>query len=139
MARRKRYTFEELERTFDRTGGDCHLCGRWLSFEDYGVRTSPGGWLMEHSRAKARGGTDHPNNLYPSCYSCNERKGTRRALDVRRENGLDCIPSSRRARQRETVLLLAVIGLPVLLSALAGSQPPQHPLRLPHRPPYGYR
>lgn len=49
----------------------------------YGERGRAGAWCIEHSRAKALGGTDHINNLYPSCFNCNERKGrhfTRRAF-----------------------------------------------------------
>ena len=70
------YDHETLRRIFDKTAGRCHLCGEAIGPRSYGVTDSPLGWEVEHSHARANGGTDHPNNLYPAHITCNREKGT---------------------------------------------------------------
>jgi 5-methylcytosine-specific restriction endonuclease McrA len=47
-----------------------------LAFTNYGKRGARAAWEVDHSRAKANGGTDHLNNLMPACIPCNREKGT---------------------------------------------------------------
>ncbi len=46
------------------------------------------------SRQRARGGTDHGNNLYPAAISVNRSKQDRSSRSVRREYGLTRAPPS---------------------------------------------
>ena len=115
------YSLRQLERIFDRTGGRCHLCHGDLYFDDYGAPAVLDGWEVEHSRPRARGGTDHPNNLYAACVSCNRSKGTRSSAAFRRDFGLSGPP--RPEPQTDWVDVLALVGFVggglLVLSALA--------------------
>ncbi len=59
-----RFNEQQLNFIYDRTHGCCHICHRKLSFKNYGIHGSRGGWHVEHSIPKAKDGTDHLNNLY---------------------------------------------------------------------------
>jgi len=61
---------------YDRTDGRCHICGRKLSFINYGKMGKRGAWEVDHSRPLSKSGGDSLNNLYASCISCNRTKGT---------------------------------------------------------------
>lgn len=80
-----RFSNDDLNGIYDRTDGDCHICGRRLSFTNYGQFGSRGAWEVEHSVARARGGTNRRNNLYPACIPCNraKRDGTTRSARAR--------------------------------------------------------
>lgn len=52
----------------DRDGWICAYCRKALVGDDATV---------DHIVAKARGGTDHPDNLISCCRSCNASKGDR--------------------------------------------------------------
>jgi len=69
------YTDEELSYIYDKNNGYCHHCGKKLAFVNYGSFGSRGAWEVDHSHAKAQGGTDYMRNLFPSCISCNRSKG----------------------------------------------------------------
>jgi len=64
-----------LRRIYDRTAGYCHICKKKLNFNNYSERGAKGTWEVEHSRPRSKGGTDHLNNLYAACISCNQSKG----------------------------------------------------------------
>ena len=66
---------ERLQSIFERTDGYCHICHRRLSLANYGKHNSKGAWHIEHSIPKAKGGTDHLNNLFAACIVCNLEKG----------------------------------------------------------------
>jgi 5-methylcytosine-specific restriction endonuclease McrA len=68
------YDVEILRRIYDRTEGHCHICGKKLSFANYAISSGRGAWEVEHSVAKATGGTNHLNNLFPACITCNRSK-----------------------------------------------------------------
>jgi|SRR5882724_7087495 len=95
------YTRTELRHIYDRTSGYCHICGKKLSFTNYGGSGSKGAWHVEHSIPRARGGTDHGNNLYAACIACNLEKETFTTKTARRWNGRSRAPLSR--EQRKTV------------------------------------
>lgn len=90
------YSRQELRDIYDSTSGRCHLCHGSLQFEKY-----PDKWEVDHSKAKANGGTDHGNNLYPACKSCNRARRDRPASKVRKENGVTGIPLSYKQRYKK--------------------------------------
>lgn len=82
------YDKELLKRILAKTRHKCHLCHRALTMAGYGRH-----WHVDHSVPRAAGGTDHLNNLYPACTSCNCRKrdghnGTARARNGKRRSPL---------------------------------------------------
>ncbi|SRR5713226_9558272 len=97
------YTRIELRQIYDRTSGYCHLCGRKLSFTNYGRSGEKGAWHVEHSVPRAKGGTDHGNNLYPACISCNLEKDTFATKTARGWNGRSRAPLSREKRKQARV------------------------------------
>ncbi len=89
------YDVEILRRIYDRTDGHCHICGKKLSFTNYAISSDRGAWEVEHSVAKAKGGTNHPNNLFPACITCNRKKGTRTSRTARIQHDRKRAPLSR--------------------------------------------
>lgn len=69
------YSDARLVQIFSKTGGYCFYCGDPLVFEHYGLPGLPGAWEVDHGRPKSLGGTEHLNNLHPSCLDCNRDKG----------------------------------------------------------------
>ena len=130
------YSLDQLELIFDRTDGRCHLCHSDLYFEDYGAPAYKDGWEVEHSRPRARGGTDHPNNLYAACVSCNRRKGTRSSAEFRRDLGLSGPPRRRAGIEWGEVIAVAglfaggVVVFGALASAAQRTNPPAPDPRL---------
>ncbi len=59
---------------FDKTDGKCRHCGIQLAIGNYGMRDARGGWEVDHSVPRAKGGTDNLRNLWPVCWKCNMRK-----------------------------------------------------------------
>lgn len=78
---------ERIHKIYDKTGGYCHLCNKKLSRSNYGVHGAKGSWQVDHSKAKANGGTHHMNNLFPACISCNIEKGTLHKNTIRKRKG----------------------------------------------------
>lgn len=104
---------DNLKRVYEKTNGKCHLCGRGLCFRNHGRAGARGAWEIEHSRPRAKGGTDHGNNLFPAHIPCNRSKGTRPANSVRAAHGLRRPPlSAAQASQRrsENTVAGALIG-----------------------------
>ena len=69
------YSDIELNYIFNKTGGRCYHCRKKLAWINYGAVGAKGAWEVDHSKAKARGGTDYFRNLVPSCIQCNRSKG----------------------------------------------------------------
>ena len=86
---------DRLNRIFSRTGGQCHICRKQLCFGNYGAIGKRGAWEIEHSRPRSRGGTDHLNNLYAACISCNRSKGNGTTASARGGNGYRAAPLSK--------------------------------------------
>jgi 5-methylcytosine-specific restriction endonuclease McrA len=112
------WTKPELRLIYDRTRGYCHLCHCKMSFTNYGRFGERGAWEVEHSNARANGGTDHGNNLKGACISCNREKRDGSTRAARARNGVTRAPLSREARE-EAQTENAVIGSG--LGALAGA------------------
>src|SRR2546423_8127834 len=89
------YDYETRRRIYDRTDGYCHLCCKKLSFINYACYGARGAWEVEHSIPRSRGGTDHLNNLYPACISCNRYKAAQSSRSARSLNGRKRAPFSR--------------------------------------------
>jgi hypothetical protein len=92
------YSNEQLSRIYDRTSGYCHICRKKLSFINYGRLGARGAWEVEHSIARANGGSSHRNNLYAACISCNRSKCAGTTRSARAANGRTAAPLSRTRR-----------------------------------------
>ena len=92
------YTVEQLNQIYDRTSGYCHLCGKKVYFKNYGNISRRGAWEVEHSKPQAKGGTQHLNNLYAACISCNRSKGIKPNSVIRKKNGITRAPLSKQNR-----------------------------------------
>jgi len=65
------YSNERLNQIFDKKNGRCRHCGKQLAFSNYGIRGARGGWEVDHSVPKSKGGSDNLRNLWPTCWTCN--------------------------------------------------------------------
>ena len=92
---------KDLPTIFESTNGRCHLCKKRLASCNYGKSGKRGAWEIDHSKARANGGTDHGNNLRPACISCNRSKQAKHSRVVRMANGLARAPFSMRRRAEE--------------------------------------
>ncbi|OJW82322.1 MAG: hypothetical protein BGO69_17180 [Bacteroidetes bacterium 46-16] len=112
------YDNEKLNKIFDKTDGCCHICHKKLAFSNYGSYGSRGAWHVDHSKAKANGGTNHVNNLFPACVKCNLDKSTYHAKTARSWNNKSRAPYAAKKKQelKEVNTITAVT-----LCAIAGS------------------
>ena len=94
---------EKLERIYQRTDGQCHICRKRLYFGNYGAIGSKGAWEIEHSRPRSKGGTDHLNNLYAACIRCNRSKGNSTTAFARGANGYRTAPLSQEKKNRNVL------------------------------------
>jgi hypothetical protein len=94
------YDKKILGMIFGRTNGRCHICGEKLSFNNYGKIGEKGAWEIEHSHPRSKGGSDHLNNLYASCISCNRSKGTHTTQTARSWHNRTKAPLSKTQRER---------------------------------------
>lgn len=103
---------EKLEAIYEKTDGFCHLCQRKLCFANYGRRNEKGSWHIEHSIPRAKGGSDHLNNLFPACIVCNYEKGTILTQTIRKRNGVARAPYSKAKKERikEENTVMGMIG-----------------------------
>jgi hypothetical protein len=102
-----------LTRIYRRTSGYCHLCHSKLSLKNYGRPGERGAWHVEHSVPRSKGGTDHLNNLFPACVTCNSEKSNRTTRTARGWNGKQCAPLNQEKRKQakfENGLAGAVAG-----------------------------
>lgn len=68
------FDIEVISYVYEKNNGYCIYCEKRLSFVNYGKRGERGSWHIDHSKPKAKGGTDHGNNLVPACIDCNQDK-----------------------------------------------------------------
>jgi 5-methylcytosine-specific restriction endonuclease McrA len=92
------YTDDTLSAIYDRTSGHCHICGKKLAFTNYAKTGKRGAWEVEHSVARANGGTGRLNNLYAACIPCNREKRDGSTRTARARNGRTRAPLSREKR-----------------------------------------
>lgn len=91
---------ERLQKICRKTDGYCHICHKKLSFSNYGVHGAKRSWHIEHSVARANGGSDHMNNLFPACISCNIDKGTSHTKTARSQYGNSRAPYSKAKKKK---------------------------------------
>lgn len=124
MTRRRRYSEEDLGAIYDRTSGKCHVCHKKLAFNNYGLPGERAAWEVDHSRAVARGGSDHLNNLFAACVPCNRSKGTVGARSARARSGTRRAPLSvakRRSARNENTVAGGALG--AALGGVLGGPP----------------
>ena len=128
---------QRKQKIFEKTDGLCHICRKKLVRKNYGMLGHRGAWEVEHSKAQANGGSNHLNNLYPACISCNRSKGASSTTAARRKNGFKAAPLPRKKKVKNAWIggvsgavavriLLAPIGpigiiAGVVVGALAGA------------------
>lgn len=100
-----------LRQIFDRSSGLCHVCGRRVSFRNYARLGMPGAWEIEHSIARALGGTDRLCNLYPAHISCNRSKQAVSSRTARARHGRRRAPLSKKRRAAAKVENAFAVGL----------------------------
>src|SRR5437867_10786673 len=93
-----KYSDEQFSRIYERTSGYRHVCGKKLAFTNNGRFGARGCWEVENSVARANGGSNHGNNLYAACISCNRGKGTLSSRSCRAAQGRTCALLSRKKR-----------------------------------------
>lgn len=91
----------EKRKIYNRTSGKCHICGKKLSFENYGFQGLKSAWEVEHSNPKSIGGTNRLNNLYASCITCNRSKNNNSTRSARARYGRTKAPLSKDKRKIE--------------------------------------
>ena len=115
------YSDEQLSEIYDRTSGYCHICRKKLSFQNYGRPGCKGAWEVEHSKARANGGCDRLNNLYPACITCNRDKSTTSTRAARAWYGRTKAPLSREKRRQARIgnsIATGIVGY--IVGAMAG-------------------
>lgn len=90
---------EKRRGVFAKSRALCHLCGESMAFVNYGNHGARRAWEIDHSIPRARGGSDHLNNLYAAHTRCNRSKQARSSASVRRQNGLSRAPMSAAAME----------------------------------------
>lgn len=89
----------QREAIYNRTSGKCHICHKKLAFKNYGQHGERGAWEIDHSRPRARGGSDHGNNLFAACISCNRSKQADSSRKTRLAAGYRRSPLSPQAKE----------------------------------------
>ena len=117
---------------FEKTGGRCHICRKSLVQRNYGSVGARGAWEVEHSVPRAKGGSDHQNNLYPACIPCNRRKSTASSRSARQKHGFKAAPISQTEKAQNAWaggiggaiaggLLLSMGPVGILLGSVVGA------------------
>lgn len=88
-----------LKKIYEKTDGYCHICHKKLSLSNYGKNGEKGAWHVDHSIPRAKGGTNHMNNLFAACTSCNTSKSDKSTLSARRKNGNTRAPLSKAKKE----------------------------------------
>jgi 5-methylcytosine-specific restriction endonuclease McrA len=101
---------KERRQIYDSTGGYCHLCHAKVSWTNYGLHGRKGAWEIDHSVARANGGTDRLNNLKPACTSCNREKQDMTTRGYRARNDVTKAPASRDVRRHDAKVEKFVVG-----------------------------
>jgi len=114
------YDEKRRDAIFERTDGRCHICRKQLARKNYGTAGRRGAWEVDHSKPRAKGGSDRLNNLYPACISCNRSKQASATRTARSKKGYRAAPLSARKKARNGALgaTLCTVAARALLPAL---------------------
>lgn len=116
-----KFNDDELTIIYDRTTGYCHICRKKLSFKNYGRFGERGAWEIDHSNPRSKSGTNHLNNLYPACISCNRSKNNISTQSARAVHGYRKAPLSTKARKKaKTYNAIATGSLGALVGSVIG-------------------
>jgi len=96
-------TDEQRWAIFDKTMGRCHICRKKLCVNNYGAHGRRGAWEIDHSRARANGGSNHGNNLLAACTSCNRSKGKGSTRTARASRDYKAAPLSKRKKVNNSI------------------------------------
>jgi len=105
------FTKEQLNRIYEKTNGKCHICRKKLAHGNYGVAGTRGAWEVEHSKPRSNGGTDHGNNLFAACISCNRSKSNGSTKAAREKHGYKCAPFSETQKVRNSIANAGIFGI----------------------------
>jgi 5-methylcytosine-specific restriction endonuclease McrA len=117
-----KWTPEDLDVIFEKTDGKCHVCHKPMTRRNYGQPGTRNAWEVDHSRPRAKGGSDHISNLYAAHIVCNRSKGTESSRSARAKHGFARAPLSADAKVKkksENALKAGAFGA-VVGAALAG-------------------
>lgn len=116
-----KFTDDQLDRIYARTGGHCHICRGRMARANYGRPGTRGEWSVDHSVPQVKGGSHHLNNLYAAHWSCNSSKGAGANRSARAVHGYRQAPLAHSAK-KEAVAGNAIAGgaLGLLAGALIG-------------------
>lgn len=109
-------TTAERRAIYDSTGGYCHLCHKKTYWTNYGQHGKRGAWEIDHSNARANGGTDRLNNLRPAHTRCNRKRQDLTVRPYRDRNGVQALPPSREKRRYDAAVKSAIaVGTVVIV------------------------
>ena len=97
------YDNETLVNIYRKTDGHCHICGKKLRLFLYNCHSDTAAWEVEHSVPKAKGGTDHFNNLFAAHIICNREKGIHHTKTARKWHGRTSAPLSKKRKEQKVV------------------------------------
>ena len=118
------YNAATLRKIFDRTSGNCHICGKKLAFSNYGKTGARGAWEVEHSNPKSKGGSNHGNNLYAAHIPCNRSKRDGSTRSARAKHGRTRAPLSAANREKTRMRNTATCaGVGLAIGAVFGGPP----------------
>ena len=80
------FSEERLQQIYNKNKGYCYHCDIKLARKNYGNLEGKAGWEIDHSIPISKGGTNHLNNLIPSCIPCNRDKGSLTTRQYRKSN-----------------------------------------------------
>ena len=80
-----RFTVDDINYVYDKNNGHCIYCEKRLAFVNYGKYGKRGSWHIDHSRSRAKGGSDYRRNLVPACIKCNLDKSTSSGNNYKRK------------------------------------------------------
>jgi 5-methylcytosine-specific restriction endonuclease McrA len=115
-----RFSKDELRAILRKTDSRCHICWKKVYLNNHGLRRARGGWEVDHSNPRARGGGDHVNNYLPACCGCNVAKGARTTRSARRSAGHGKTKAPLSKEKQAAARLDNAVGAGVLGGILGG-------------------
>lgn len=104
------YSNGELDEIFDSTNGRCHLCHGAICRCNYGRIDARGAWEVDHSNARAGGGTNRMTNLKPAHIPCNRWKQAKTTRAARAAFGTTRAPMSKEVLEERTLQWMWGLG-----------------------------
>ena len=110
-----KFTKEQRDKIHSATSGKCHICHKQIARNNYAKS-----WEVDHSKAKANGGSNHPNNLKAACLTCNRSKGARlSSKQARFKSGKNRAPLSESKRREVMITRAGLVGVGTFVASRA--------------------